>query len=177
MDKNQAFDYMISLFKKWHFDVTGDVNGYSDVFTKLSLLKLLFLTAATKNDKDQDLLGVFNNFYALPYGPVESDVFDSIKANCLPNFTLTDRRLIDKDVSNYTNDLSDDDIILINSSVEKLKSINKNLITLSSFELVEITHKWESWDNAYKFAKFLGKQSYVMPIEAIQNDRNKYYGN
>lgn len=177
MDKNQAFNYMISLFKEWHFDVTKNHNGYREVFSKLSLLKLLFLTAATTNKEGNDLLEVFDNFYALPYGPVESDVYDSIKNNNLPNYILTERQLNDKEQSDYIETLTPEDKNLIKSSVHTLRLKNENLITLSSFELVEITHKWESWDKAFKFAKFLGTNSYAMPKESIKNDRNKFYGN
>lgn len=177
MNKNQAFDYMISLFKEWHIKETGDNNAYITAFSKLSLLKLLFLTAATSSDENPDLLDVFDNFYALPYGPVESDIYNGINADIINNFTITERSIREKaNPRSYEQDFTEGDQIRIKKAVELLQSKNPKLVTLNAFELVEITHKWDSWQSAYSFAQFMDQQSAKIKKESIRADRNKYYG-
>lgn len=36
-------------------------------------------------------LNIFDNFYALPYRLVESDIYDAIKDNILPSYTIKER--------------------------------------------------------------------------------------
>lgn len=177
MNKNQAFDYMISLFKEWHITETGDCDAYKTAFSKLSLLKLLFLTSATSNDENPDLLDVFDNFYALPYGPVESDIYNDINADNINNYTITERSIREKSNHESVNqNITADDKSRIKEAVELLRSKNPKLITLNAFELVEITHKWDSWQSAYSFALFMEQQSAKITQESIRNDSNKYYG-
>lgn len=176
MDKKLAFDYMITLFAKWHKEITKKDDAITNTFTKLSLLKLLFLTAATKNDEGDDLLKVFDNFFALPYGPVESDVYNAMNDDALPNYTIQDRAIFLKNNTFTKLNLNNEDQIRIKKSVDKIKSINPNLVTYNAFDLVEITHQWNSWISAYKFAQLIGQQAYEMTTEEIKNDRNKFYG-
>lgn len=76
MDKIYAFDYMITLLNEWR--EAFNTGNTCRVLSKLSVLKLLFLVAAPKKDGGEDLLNVFDNFHALPYGPVESDIYLSL---------------------------------------------------------------------------------------------------
>lgn len=176
MDKILAFDYMLSLFEKWHKDVFVEGRDFEN-HSKLSLLKLLFLTSVPKKDTDEtDLLNIFNKFYALPYGPVESDIYEAINSDKLPTYCITERKIIKK-TERKLNILPCNDRELIDNEVDKLRSNNETLILLDAFELVEITHQWESWKSAFKFAQFMGIQSYEMESDSIRFDRNKYFGN
>ena len=78
IDKIKAFDYMLQLFEEWR-DSHEELKNKP--LSKLTALKLLFLTAAPKEDGGDNLLDIFNNFYAMQYGPVESDVYNAIQAN------------------------------------------------------------------------------------------------
>lgn len=69
IDKIEAFDYMLHLFEKWR-DSHEELKN--EPFPKLTVMKLLFLAAAPKKDGGDDLLDIFDNFYAVPYGPVEN---------------------------------------------------------------------------------------------------------
>jgi uncharacterized phage-associated protein len=176
MDKNQAFNYMITLFKEWHIKETSDNSAYKTAFSKLSLLKLLFLTAATPNDESSDLLDVFDNFYALPYGPVESDIYKDINADTISNFTITERAIIEKVAQESGNkELTAAEQLRIKNAVDTLRSKNSKLVTLNAFELVNITHRWDSWQSAYSFAQFMEQQSAKITSESIRNDKNKFY--
>ena len=64
----------------------------------------------------------------------------------------------------------------IEKSVNTLRKTNPNLINASAFQLVEITHKWKSWTDAYSFAEFLGQRGYIMSIDEIKSDTNQYFG-
>lgn len=96
MNKIFAFDYMLSLFEQWYKDEGKESMNFQNC-SKLSVLKLLFLTAAPKREGARDLLDVFNNFHALPYGPVESDIYNAIQDNRLPSYIVTERSIIKKE--------------------------------------------------------------------------------
>lgn len=171
MDKIFAFDYMLSLFEQWYKE-EGKESNFQNC-SKLSVLKLLFLTAVPKSEGGKDLLDVFNNFHALPYGPVESDIYNAIQNGQLPSYIVTERSIVKKkgvilpyEIEDYTR---------IKDAVNALKEINKRLILLNAFSLVEITHKWESWKQSISFAKLMEMSSYKMTVESIKNDRNKYF--
>ena len=59
------------------------------------LMKLLFFTSAVGSNRNNNkgLLDIFDNFYALPYGAIENDVYDNlIHINC---FTFKDNSIIE----------------------------------------------------------------------------------
>ena len=78
----KVFEYWLMQMLNWGKEMTPQVPFYS--FTRLKVLKLLFFTAAVQNQNGDDLLDVFDNFYALPNGPVESDIY-----NCITEDDLT----------------------------------------------------------------------------------------
>jgi len=174
--KKIAFGYMITLFLDWYKEEnkTENIQDCYSAFSKLSLLKLLFLGAAIKTEGDADLLDVFDNFSALPYGPVESDVYNGIIDDSIPHYTIGDRLIQIKD--NNAIDIEEQLKSRINNSINTLKRVNPQLINADAFQLVEITHKWKSWSDAYSFAEFLGQRGYAMKIEEIKNDPNRYFG-
>lgn len=85
IDKIEAFDYMLHLFEEWR-DNHETIKGKP--FPKLTAMKLLFLAAAPKKDGGDDLLDIFDNFYAMPYGPVESDVYNAFRKTNFLRFRL-----------------------------------------------------------------------------------------
>ena len=172
MNKIFAFDYMLSLFEQWYKDEGKESMNFQNC-SKLSVLKLLFLTAAPKREGARDLLDVFNNFHALPYGPVESDIYNAIQDNRLPSYIVTERSIIKKE--NVILPYKIEDYTQIKDAVNTLKEKNEHLILLNAFSLVEITHKWESWRQSITFARLMEMSSYKMTIESIRNDRNKYF--
>jgi len=176
MLKFLAFDYMLTQFKDWHKEVAADSELFTDL-SRLSVLKLLFFASAPKSENDQtDLLDLFDNFHALPYGPVESDIYNTIKGDLLPNYRVRERGITIKNSEPDYHELESDIKNRIDTEIKELKGANKNLILKSAFDLVEITHQWESWKSAFGFAQFLGKQSYEMTPDSIKKDRNKFFG-
>lgn len=172
MDKIFAFDYMLSLFEQWYKEEGKGAVDFGNC-SKLSMLKLLFLTAVPKDENPNDLLDTFDNFCALPYGPVESDVYNAIQSDKLPSYTITERSIAKKEIAELPYKM--EDYISVKDAVNALKAKNKNLIFLNAFDLVNITHKWESWKQSITFAKLMDMSSYKMTVESIRNDRNKYF--
>jgi len=71
--KELAFEYLMDCFIDWYKSIRND-NSYFCSFTKLKVIKLLFFASAVNaNSQNHNLLGVFNKFVAMPFGPVESD--------------------------------------------------------------------------------------------------------
>ena len=172
MNKIYAFDYMLSLFEEWYKEeCKGSMNFHNR--SKLSVLKLLFLVAAPKKQGDSDLLDIFNNFYALPYGPVESDIYNAIQKNRLPSYIVTERSILKKE--NIQLPYKIDEYIQVKNAVDALKKKNRHLIIMSAFALVEITHKWESWKQSIAFARLMDMSSYKMTNDSIRKDRNKNF--
>lgn len=165
---------MLSLFEEWYNEENREQNKGFEKCSKLSVLKLLFLTSAPKGEDSIDLLDVFDNYYALPYGPVESDIYNAIQNDNLPSYTVKDRTIIAKNtpiplpysVECFSN---------IKRAVDDLKKINRSLVRLNAFELVEITHKWESWNKSMEFARFMGVSSYKMMADAIRTDSSRCF--
>lgn len=107
----------------------------------------------------------------MPYGHVESDIYAAIKSTTsFKNITINS---IDTQLRNIDNiDIPFEVKQNIDKSIEKLKSINKDLIDLSSFELVELSHRWFSWQKNYQIAKNAGRFSHpIQPFEIKNEDK------
>lgn len=172
-DKIAAFDYMLQLIEEWRIDYFTSKNLTVKPLSKLIVLKLLFLIAAPKKNDGPDLLDIFNNFYALPYGPVESDIYKAILEDNIPSYSIKERSVEKKDKRVYNT--KDSLCVEINNALNDLKDINPSIIGLNPFELVEITHKWDSWNRSIKFAEFMGRSSEKMSKESIRSDSNKCF--
>ena len=173
MNKIFAFDYMLTLFIEWRREVITPSITCPGSLNKLSVLKLLFFTASLQSDKGDDLLDTFNKFYALPYGPVESDIYNAILKNALPSYKVSDTKIEKKDISPLPYPI--DDFSAVKAAVERLINKNEELVLMRSFQLVDITHRWDSWKSAFEFAKFMDMYSYPMTTDSIRNDTSKCF--
>ena len=162
-----AFEYLLTQLIEWGKEKKPAVPLSS--FTRLKALKLLFFTAAVKNDEGADLLDVFDNFYALPNGPVESDVYNCITSDQLTYYTFKDFSLGTKR-QYYDDGLCDEVKIRINVAVESLRRLNGDLVSYKAEELVVLSHSWMSWQSSIQIAKALGKGSYRMDINKIRTN-------
>ncbi|WP_017496940.1 type II toxin-antitoxin system antitoxin SocA domain-containing protein [Flavobacterium sp. WG21] len=176
MDKTgklRAFEYTLMRLTQWYSE--SSPSGDNDI-SILKSLKLLFFVSAvdTTVDSTETLLDeIFDNFTALPLGHVESDVYAGIKEGGLLYVTIDNRRSriinlqeIEKLDIRYKKKIDD--------SVFKLKKINSNLVKLSSFELVELSHKWYSWKKNILIAKSRGSSSQPIRIQEIKSEDKIY---
>lgn len=171
--KKKCFEYIVIQLKEWNKEVVGNDNMES--FTRLKLQKLLFLissvTAAPENKK---VLTIFDNFYAMPYGPVESDIYNAMVNNSFNTLSFSERFVnIKEDKLNNLN-INHLDKSYVDEAIIKIKEVNNNLIKYDASILVNITHKWSSWRYAYEIAKIFGKSSEKMDVESICKDRKIY---
>lgn len=169
--KRKAFEYWLTRILEWGSETKPSV--FSCSFTRLKALKLLFFSAAIKNEKGEDLLDVFDNFYALPNGPVESDIYNYITSDTLmfysfKGFILSRKKeYCDSELSDYLQKRIDESIIA-------LRKTNEDIVTYSAEQLVNLSHTWFSWRNSIQMAKALDKGSYRMNPNVIKNNPPKF---
>lgn len=172
-EKIIAFEYIISKLTDWFLDLKGcqDKEVAFREFNKLKLFKLHFFvsTIHTKIDGDdtKDLLDIFNTFYALPYGPVESFVYnhlDDLQIYSITNGPISQK----KEIGNHFDAMVPSTKAYIDSSVELLREKNEKIVTYPAFNLVELSHQWPVWRLLYHRAIKQGKRSNKMPSELIR---------
>lgn len=171
MDKKTlAFEYFVYKLYKWYENAMGSIDDND--FSTLKVLKLLFFCSAieAKEKSDTTLLDKpFNNFYAMPYGHVESDIYNSIRKDELQYFCIDNKKTIQKDTANFS-ELPLDIKQKIDSSFEKLLEENEELFKMSPLELVELSHLWYSWKYYYSKAKQGGSFSAKIPNNIIKSE-------
>ena len=121
--KELAFEYLMDCFIDWYKSIKND-NSFHYSFTKLKVIKLLFFASAVNaNNEDHNLLGTFNKFVAMPFGPVESDIYNKMNQSAIGKYCISDKELKIQEVSTENNEdkLSPTIIEQINESVEALK--------------------------------------------------------
>ena len=169
------FEYFVYLLEKWK----GEINGHTiPSFTKLRLQKLLFL-ACTINATiaEKRLMRVFNRFNALPYGPVELDIYEAMNSNSFSHLTFKgndctfENQFENCNFDNLDNQLKE----WTNEAISELKCRRKDYLYMPVFDLVEITHQWTAWQTAITVAEFLGSKSEEMTVENICNSNVKAY--
>ncbi|MDC7142398.1 type II toxin-antitoxin system antitoxin SocA domain-containing protein [Bacteroides finegoldii] len=165
------FEYIIHLLLQWHKEIYSNVNPIAS-FTRLKSLKLLFLVSSVNATQDNNgLLDIFDKFYAMQHGPVESDVYNAMVTSQTHIFDFKERITALKSLdTNAFSQIPEEIKNKIEEAILSLKKRNKFIVTYKSFELVEITHKWESWQIALGIAQILGKGSELMSTESIKND-------
>jgi uncharacterized phage-associated protein len=137
----------------------------------LKFLKLIFFVSAVRGDDSSLLDGFFNSFSALPLGPVESNVYSLIKRDSFITISDNNLKITFEDGTNFDNF----ECPRIKEDFEKLKSINPDLIKYPSRQLVNISHKWDSWKTAYVKAEEKGVKSYPMNAQVIMNDYQYFF--
>lgn len=95
--KVKYFEYFVyTLILQFSKDNPGKKFEEND-FSKLKIMLLLFLSVSAQVDKEKhELLDIFDNFYAMPYGTMEKDILDEIdrRRGVFSWFELTTRRLV-----------------------------------------------------------------------------------
>ncbi|MFL0171638.1 hypothetical protein [Tenacibaculum maritimum] len=172
--KIQAFEYLISKLIEWYNQSNSNRDNDLSV---LKVLKLTFFVSAVgtdSNSEDTLLDNVFDNFVAMPYGHVESDMYTFMKRDVLPNFKITNRETTLKEDGSLSPTCDSSIKENIDNSISLLKTINKDLINLSSFDLVDLSHTWYTWQKFYSLAQSKGSNSESIPVEEIKREDKIY---
>ncbi|KUY28525.1 type II toxin-antitoxin system antitoxin SocA domain-containing protein [Elizabethkingia ursingii] len=169
MDKKIAFEYFVNKLYTWYDSQFNSVENND--FSTLKVLKLLFFCSAIEASEDEKSLldDPFNNFYAMPYGHVESDIYNSIRKKELSYFTIDNTNTVLKNAPNFDG-LSNEIKKNIDSSFSKLLEINDHLFLMTPLELVELSHLWYSWRYYYSQAKEGGAFSAKIPNSIIKSE-------
>jgi|SRR5690554_1483816 len=164
--KTEYFEYFIDQIYSLNDNVVP--NDLSLVKTQ----KLLFFLTTAVEDEDGGLplLNIFNNFHALPYGHVESDVYTAMKNNNLSFYQIN--RFGAKKLTSEPLVLADNVTELIDTGVKELMSYN--LISRNASYLVNLSHCYESWIKNYRLALSQKKSSQLIPESDIMADQ-KYF--
>lgn len=169
--KLAAFDQVVYQLTQWYSEQNESWEINNDL-SRLKITKLLFfVTAATTSYAEPGLLGIFNSFAALPYGHVESQIQDHMNLSVTYDITI-ERALFKQGINRYeTAEILDPNVIdLISSGITVLKEKNVNLINYGAFDLVELSHRWQSWRTVFSLAKRNGKFSMGIPSEMIMSE-------
>jgi uncharacterized phage-associated protein len=179
-EKLEAFEYMVFRLAEWYKENNGLASDYEfsgdNDFSKLKVIKLHFFTTAINAERNT-LLRIFNHFHAMPYGHVESQVYENI--NSLQRYTINNDSLTIK--PEYYNNLSDSFTLIslsikeeIDLSVYSLRQNNSAFVNYTAFQLVELSHSWFSWKSMFNFARANDRYSEFIPSEIIQEE-NKFF--
>lgn len=164
------FEHIVYHLRLWYQNyhkIEKDDFFIVNDFSILKIIKLDFLVAAI-NSHQQNLILENSEYYAMPYGPVETSVYNSLRNNSLNGYSFSKRRL----------ETIKDELPFIENSIEKeiinaisiLKSNEPNLINADAGTLVDLTHKWQSWKKNYSLARKLGMFSMQIPNDEIRDD-------
>jgi uncharacterized phage-associated protein len=164
--KIKYFEYFLDKL----YNQIGDNNDLSIVKTQ----KLLyFLSNSYSVGGKYPLFDVFDKFYALPYGHVESEIYKASKGELggLLNFKI-DRFGLERTIPKSN-------IVTINEKTELIDKAFNNLLKTellvkSSSYLVDLSHCHDSWIKNHRLAKLANKLSH--PIDKSElNSEMKYF--
>jgi uncharacterized phage-associated protein len=180
--KEKAFYFEYVLFKLgiWYADL---IKTEENDFSVLKSLKLLFfVSSCNAKSKEKNILldSVFDNFYAMPYGHVESDVYNAIRQDELAFYSINTRKATPRsekqiDVIEFNStfsklfksEINSEILTKIDESINFLKDRNAQFVSYSAFELVELSHLYTSWDRNYKKG---AANSILISVEEIKSE-------
>jgi uncharacterized phage-associated protein len=178
ISKLYYFEYTINGLLEWYVEC-GRNEDQNDL-SILKTLKLLFFVSAVNAEADNKktlLDTTFDNFVAMPFGHVESSIYNDIKerGGLLEYFRINNIKTErEKKFSNVAG--ADREILKeIDTYIRKLKEKNSELILQSAFDLVEISHLWYSWQINYKKASLHGKGSYSINVTDIKSEHKIFH--
>lgn len=171
INKIEATKYILKGLCDWYYELNPSKKEKdNNNLSILKSLKLIFFLSTVTYDGKSLLDNPFDNFFAMPLGPVEEDVYKFFKSSTnIVNYSKTNYHELG------TPNLKTEHISLIDNLIEVLKSINIDLINKSAFYLVDLTHEWSCWIDNYKKAELEGKNSLKIPVIDIKNSKEKAY--
>lgn len=169
--KMAAFDLITFRLTEWFTEQNGPWEQKNDL-SKLKLTKLLFfVTASTASPSNPGLLSTFDNFTAMPYGHVESTIQDHMHKSTVFNISRSGLAFTPHGHHYNPDQFEDQDLMRqIDYAVSTLKAKHPGLIVLNAFDLVDLSHRWQSWITIFSLAKRNGKLSMPIPVEMIMNE-------
>ena len=169
MDKNLLFEYLVSRLDEWKKNIESTGKSVP-AFTKLRLQKILFLVCAwNATNTERKLLNVFDNFYALPYGPVEMDVYEAMKSDkAFKYISFNGNKCVYSNLekTRFTGDESKE-MKWVDDAVNVFVQDQRRYLYMPVFDLVELTHRWSAWKISMDIATILGNKKEEISVESI----------
>lgn len=175
--QKKLFEYLVFRLNEWKINIEQS-NINVPVFTKLRLQKILFLVCSWKATKSEHkLLDVFDNFYALPYGPVEMDIYEAMKSNkTFQHIYFEGNKCVYPNLEeSMFASLSGESRKWIDEAIDDFIQDQRCYLTMPVFDLVDITHRWTAWNIMMNMAEFLGNKKEEMSTECICNSTVKVF--
>ncbi|MCO6147719.1 hypothetical protein [Flavobacterium sp. NRK1] len=172
METIDIFKNIVFELRNWYAQEKNvSISDFNDIndFTILKLIKLHFFVVAINSENNADLL-YKNKFVAMPFGPVETTIYDEYKRTTdFDQFYFQGDKLIFNDNTSvpFIEEPLKTSIIY---SIDLLKKFEPRLIVANAGSLVSLTHTWNSWKKYYNLAIHKGKFSEPIPPEAIISD-------
>ncbi len=171
------FEYLVYRLIEWYKDCASNQQSINNHFSRLTTLKLLFFVSTIKDaeNENRDLLDIFDSFCAMQYGPVEIDIYTAIVNGETMLYTFGVHELVQTTQDHSILESIDPQYKhRIDKAILLLKEKNPKIVSYPASLLIEISHKWEAWQNAMSIASLLGKRSGYMPIDKIRANRQFY---
>ncbi|MES2766808.1 MAG: hypothetical protein V4642_13120 [Bacteroidota bacterium] len=184
-DKKEAFEYIVFKLIEWYSEKKNipDFSAFkkNNDFSKLKLIKLHFFVCSA--DEHGVLIGNIFKFSAMPYGHVDTDVYNFITE--LSRFTVTSSNLEIKTEfankfqleSSFLNFKSINTKLVdyIDNAIDNLIEENPDFILYTASQLVDLSHAWASWKSMYHYAEMNGRRKEDIPPELILEENKFYY--
>jgi uncharacterized phage-associated protein len=134
-----TFEFIVHNLLTWYS--SGGKPETDNDLSVLKVLKLLFFVSAVNANKDEHsilLEDIFSDYAAMPYGHVESRIYDYIKSNKgkLRYFSIDNHRtirILDNDINNLREEIGTSIQNEVEQSITALKERNFSLIYYSAF--------------------------------------------
>lgn len=140
-------------------------------FGRLGVMKMLFFAVLSdnKNSQKNQMITIFNNWSALPNWPVEMDCYRYIKPDNALEYIGDDHvdfedKLVQKKFEEYELKVDEYGKIIIDWAVNKIPVV---LFRKSTYQLVERSHRYRSWIDAFKCATNDNKKVYPINPDII----------
>ncbi len=171
--KTLCFEYIIFMLLNWHKNLYPSQDEYQ-AFSRVKIMKLLFLISVVREkecSEANDLLDIFDDFFAMQNGPVEKDVYSAIVEETLRYYMISIREIkLTQEIKESYFDQLGDVKNRVNRSISLLKNIDNKIVAYSDTSLVKITRRYNSWKTAMDIAQLLDKTSAHMAVESIRKD-------
>lgn len=170
--KIEAFDYMIYRLVQKQEELTGKPN---DICRAKALKLSFYLTARSiELNKENNLLDLFDDYWAMPLGHVEMDIYQYLKAKKFRNVFIDNEHSI---VENENFQLDEDIKKLIDETIDDFTTNEKtkHLISYDGYKLCEVNRKlWFSFKVSYQRAREKGLHWEKIDNELIRLETKIY---
>lgn len=176
-EKTLLFEFLVYRLIEWYTDYVPNRQNKNQHFTRLTVLKLLFFVSTVKDteNNNSDLLDIFDNYCAMQYGPVEIDIYTAIVTNNTRLYQFGVHELV-QTTSDFSifDSLDQEYKSRVDRAISLLKAKNLKIISYPASLLIDISHKWDAWQDAMSIASMLGRRSENMSINSIRENRQFY---